>query len=167
MKNRVLRKGTLDVDGLPRLKSVRHVEGLKTNLINISQLCDQNLLVKFTKNTCKVLNDSQECVLEAARSFDNCYKLLHPHTCHKTSFDEIEIWHQRLGHLNFKNLTKIVNTRAFCGIPKLGMKKNEVCRSCQLEKQLKVSHKVSQQVTTTKVLELLHMCHASTRKSNT
>ena len=68
--------------------SVLHVEELKANLISIS---DQNFLVKFTKNTCKVLNDSQEYVLEGARSFYNCYKFLQPHTCHKSSFDEIEI----------------------------------------------------------------------------
>ena len=40
VKGRVLEKGALDVDGLPKLKSVLHVEGLKTNLISISQLCD-------------------------------------------------------------------------------------------------------------------------------
>ena len=157
VKGRVLEKGALDVDGLPKLKSVLHVEGLKTNLISISQLCDQNLLVKFTKNMCKVFNDSQEYVLEGARSIDNCYKLLQSHTCPTTSFDEIEIWHQMLGHLNYKNLTKIVNTGAIRGIPKLGIKKNRVCGPCQLGKQLKVSHKVLQQVTTTKILELLHM----------
>ena len=144
VKGRVLGKKTLDVDGLPRLKSVLHVEGLKANLISISQLCDQNFLVKFTKNMCKVFNDSQECVLEGARSVDNYYKLLQPHTCHKASLDEIEIWHQRLGHWNYKNLIKIVNAGAIRGIPKLGMKKNGVCGPCQLEKQLKVSYKVLQ-----------------------
>ena len=134
VKGRVLGKGTLDVDGLPKLKSILHVERLKTNLISISQLCDQNLLVKFTKNMCKVFNDSQECVLERARSVDNCYKLLQSHTCHKTSIDEIKIWHQRLGHLNYKNLTKIVNAGIVREIPKLGMKKNGVCGPCQLGK---------------------------------
>ena len=84
VKGRVLGKGTLDFEGLPRLKNVLHVEGLAANLINISQLCDQNFLVKFTKDTCKVFNKSQECVLEGAKSIDNCYKLLQPHKCHKT-----------------------------------------------------------------------------------
>ena len=68
-----------------------YIKGLKTNLISISQLCDQNLLVKFIKNTCEVFNDFEECVMEGAISFDNCYKLLQPHTCHKTSYDKIEI----------------------------------------------------------------------------
>ena len=68
----VLGKWTLDVDGLLRLKNVFYVEGLKANLIGISQLCDQKLIVKFTKNTCKVLNKSGEVLLEGSRSSDNC-----------------------------------------------------------------------------------------------
>ena len=71
VKGRVLGKGTLDFEGLQRLKNVLYVEGLAANLISISQLCDQNLLVKFTKDTCKVFNKSQECVLEGERSDDN------------------------------------------------------------------------------------------------
>ena len=74
VKGRVLGKGTLDFEGLPRLKNVLHVGGLAANLISISQLCDQNLFVKFTKDTCKVFNTSQERVLEGERSDDNCYK---------------------------------------------------------------------------------------------
>ena len=105
----VLGKWTLDVDSLLRLKSVLHIEGLKANLISISQLCDQNLVVKFTKNNCKVFNKFEKYGLERSRSFDNCYTLLQPHICHKTSLDKVKIWHQRLGYLNYKNLTKIVN----------------------------------------------------------
>ena len=37
------------------------------------------------------------------------------------------------------------------------MKKDELCKPCQLGKQLKMSHKILQQITTTKILELLHM----------
>ena len=55
VKGRVLGKGTLDFEGLPRLKNMLHVKGLTANLISISQLCDQNLLVKFTKIHAKFL----------------------------------------------------------------------------------------------------------------
>ena len=48
-KRRVLEKGNLNANGLLRLKNV-HVEELKANLMSISQLCDQKLNVKFTKN---------------------------------------------------------------------------------------------------------------------
>ena len=56
--------------------------GVKTNLIGISQLCDQRLVVKFTREICKVLNKSEGVMLEGSISSDNCYKLLQPHTSH-------------------------------------------------------------------------------------
>ena len=142
-KSRVLEKGTLDVDGLRKLKNVQHVEGIKTNLISISQLCDQRLVVKFKKDTCKMLNKFEK-VLEGSRSSDNHYKLLQPHTCHTITLDNIEIWHQKWGHLNFENLTKIVNVGVVHGIPKLGKKEPRICGPCQVGKQLKRSNKMLQ-----------------------
>ena len=47
-KRCVLEKETLHANGLPKLKNVRHLEGIKANLMSISQLCDQKLNVKFT-----------------------------------------------------------------------------------------------------------------------
>ena len=131
VKGCVLSKGTFYIDGLLKIKSVLHVKALKANLISIRQLCDQNLIVKFTKNTYKVFNKFEDCVLEGSRSFDNCFKLLQPHTCHNTSFDKIEIWHQKLVHLNYKNLTKIMNVSIVCGVPKLGKKRPEIKRYTQ------------------------------------
>ncbi|XP_073138460.1 uncharacterized protein [Henckelia pumila] len=42
-KGNIVGKGTLDVADLPKLCNVLHVEGLTTNLIIISQLCNDNL----------------------------------------------------------------------------------------------------------------------------
>ncbi|KAG9459176.1 hypothetical protein H6P81_003684 [Aristolochia fimbriata] len=52
-KGSVIGIGELNVKGLPKLKNVLLVNGLKVNLISISQLCDQNLYVNFTKIGCK------------------------------------------------------------------------------------------------------------------
>ena len=43
-KGLVLGSGSLKVPGMPRLENVLLVEGLKVNLISISQLYDVNLL---------------------------------------------------------------------------------------------------------------------------
>ena len=96
--------------------------------------------MEFTKENCKVLNKTGEVVLEGSRSSDNCYKLIHSHTCHTTSLDNIDLWHKKLGHLNFKNLTKIVNAGVVRGIPPLSKKEPEVCGPCQIGKQVKLSH---------------------------
>lgn len=45
---RVIDKGTLQVKGLPQLENELLVDGLKVNLISISQLCDGDYHVKFT-----------------------------------------------------------------------------------------------------------------------
>ena len=49
---RVLGRGTLNVDGFPWFKNVLHVDGLKTNLISINQICDLNLNVNFSRGKC-------------------------------------------------------------------------------------------------------------------
>ena len=57
----VLGKVNMCVPGLPKLTNVCLVESLKANLISISQLCDENLFVRFTKKNCFVVNDREKC----------------------------------------------------------------------------------------------------------
>ena len=45
-KRRFLRLGSLNVPNLKKLRDVLFVDGLKANLIHISQLCDQYLFVR-------------------------------------------------------------------------------------------------------------------------
>ena len=41
--------GTVDIPGLPVFEDVWYVDGLKANLLTISQICDNGLNVLFTK----------------------------------------------------------------------------------------------------------------------
>lgn len=49
VKNKVMGRGTLDIEGMSKLTNVLHVEGMKANLISISELCDEELIVYFYK----------------------------------------------------------------------------------------------------------------------
>ncbi|XP_039141271.1 uncharacterized protein LOC120278592 [Dioscorea cayenensis subsp. rotundata] len=84
-KSEVVGKGTLMLPSLPDLKDVLHVDGLKVNPMSISQLCDQNMIVKFTKDSCMVYDKIAKCVLTSARSSDNCYLLQKLQRCYNTS----------------------------------------------------------------------------------
>ncbi|XP_012837630.1 PREDICTED: uncharacterized protein LOC105958166 [Erythranthe guttata] len=75
-KGEVLGKGSLNHENLPKLKNVLLVEGLTSNLISISQLCDQDLEVRFNKFACRVLDKDENCVIQGTRSSDNCYVLV-------------------------------------------------------------------------------------------
>lgn len=72
-KGRIIGLGTLNVESLPKLHNVLHVEVLNSNLISISQLCDDDLHVKFDKNSCQVFDKANICVMTGIRSGDNCY----------------------------------------------------------------------------------------------
>ena len=158
VQGKVLGKGTLSIDGFPKLKKVMHVEGLKANLINISQICDLDLNVHFNYEKYRVLDSSGNCVLKGSRSLDNCCTFTSmTHTCHNTITNETDLWHEKLGHLNFKNLKRITYIGAANGLPTLSKQSSKVCGPCQFGKQLKTTQKVVQQISTTKVLKLLHM----------
>ena len=51
-RERIIETDALIFPGLSRLKEVFFVEGLTINLISTSQLCDDNLFVRFTKDKC-------------------------------------------------------------------------------------------------------------------
>ena len=46
-QSKILGKGTLCLEGYPKLKNVLLVKGLTANLVSISHLCDDDLKVKF------------------------------------------------------------------------------------------------------------------------
>ena len=66
-----------------------------------------------------------------------------------------DIWHRRLGHISPRSLNETIVVDDVMGIPK--MKAGKVCGSCQLGKQVWIPHKVTQHMTTTRILELLYM----------
>ena len=61
--------GTLS-NGVTTFRIVTYVEGLKHNLLSISQLCDKDHKVTFSKKDCKVKNKEKKINLTGARLFD-------------------------------------------------------------------------------------------------
>ena len=53
--------GTVDILGLLVFEDVWHVDGLKANLLNINQICDNRLNVLFTKYECEILDGGGDC----------------------------------------------------------------------------------------------------------
>nr|GMC63005.1 uncharacterized protein LOC109187072 [Ipomoea batatas] len=72
-KGQIIASGTLNVHALPRLPKVFLIQGLKANLISISQLCEDELKVEFSKEDCKVYNQGHEYVMIGKRSSAKCY----------------------------------------------------------------------------------------------
>ncbi|GJR13502.1 retrovirus-related pol polyprotein from transposon TNT 1-94 [Tanacetum coccineum] len=111
-----IKTGTLDFN------DVYFCEELKYNLFSMSQMCDKKNNVCFIDTECLVLSsdfkllDESQVLLRVPRK-DNIYsvdlKSIVPTgglTClfAKATIDESNLWHRRLGHINFKNINKLV-----------------------------------------------------------
>jgi hypothetical protein len=72
-KGRIKGIGKLRDPSLPYLDKVLLVEGLTTNLISISQLCEQGLDVYFNNSECIIANN-QKVVMKGVKARDRCYK---------------------------------------------------------------------------------------------
>ena len=131
----VLGKGTIEIPGLPLLKDVLYIKGLKANLLSITQICDEDFLVQFSKKGCIIINEEGIQVLEVNRTTDNCYGVvpMAPISCRSARVDMLELWHHRFGHANFKQVSKVSKLEAVKGLPKFGKVKKTICGACKLE----------------------------------
>jgi len=73
-KGRIQGMSNVCSDELPKLENVLLVKGQVSNLISISQLCDQGMEVTFNKTECLVNNQKGEVLMKGTRSKNNCYK---------------------------------------------------------------------------------------------
>ena len=96
--------GTVDIPGLPVFEDVWYVDGLKANLLNISQICKNGLNVLFTKYECEILDGGGDYMCVGVRTTDNCYGLTPSisNKCFSAKIDQVDLWHQRLGHASHK-----------------------------------------------------------------
>ncbi|KAL8095322.1 hypothetical protein AgCh_036693 [Apium graveolens] len=156
---RIIGKGTIGNDRFA-ISNVRLVDGLKYNLISVSQLTDAGHKVKFDKDVCYIGTKSNEFALVAKRK-GNIFVLdfdeQQEEICLATVQDQQYLWHRRLGHVHMDLLRKISSHDLVRGLPKLKYKKIEPCSACQLGKQVKTSFTSKNKVSTSVPLQLLHL----------
>ncbi|GKF99719.1 putative ribonuclease H-like domain-containing protein, partial [Tanacetum coccineum] len=75
----------------------------------------------------------------------------------KATTDESNKWHRRLGHVNFKNLNKLVKGNLVIGLPSKIFQNDHTCVACQKGKQQKASNKAKAISSISQTLQLLHM----------
>jgi hypothetical protein len=160
-QSKVIGKGIIDIPGLGTSQEALYVEGLKANLLSISQFCDNDLVVQFSKKECNIFDSSGRWLMGGERTADNCYSLASltadPQIfCNKATIDDSELWHQRLWHLNFSDMLKIAGKDVVKSLPKMEKTGNGICGSHGYKKT-QAAHKKTSGIQTSKNLELLHM----------
>ncbi|GJS40439.1 putative ribonuclease H-like domain-containing protein [Tanacetum coccineum] len=134
--------------------NVYFVKELKFNLFFVSQMCDKKNNVLFTETECLVLSpyfkllDESQVLLKIPRhnnmySFDLKFVVSFKEdlTClfAKATIDESNLWHRRLGHINFKTMNKLMRGNLVRGLPSMLFENDHTCVVCQKGKQHKTS----------------------------
>ncbi|GJU31285.1 retrovirus-related pol polyprotein from transposon TNT 1-94 [Tanacetum coccineum] len=153
--------GSIKCNGIMFTK-VAFVNGLKYNLISISQLCDAKYIVQFDEKRGTIFNSNKEVVMIASRVRD-VYDLDMTSSAQESCFfakasENLNwIWHKRLAHLNFKTINKLAKQNLVVGLPLLVYSKDKPCSSCEKGKHHRASFKTKQTFSIKKCLHLLHM----------
>ncbi|GJZ15230.1 putative ribonuclease H-like domain-containing protein [Tanacetum coccineum] len=146
---------------------------------NGGHMCDKKNKVLFTYTECLVLSpdfklpDENQVLLRVPQTKQ--YVQFQPrehcsysrfslfdckgHSCliAKATIDESNKWHRRLGHVNFKNLNKLVKGNLVRGLPSKIFQNDHTCVACQKGKQHKASCKAKSVSSISQPLQLLHM----------
>nr|GEV24001.1 hypothetical protein [Tanacetum cinerariifolium] len=144
-----IKTGKLDFE------EVYFVKELKFNFFSVSQMCDKKNSVLFTDTKCLVLSpdfkllDESQMLLRVSRK-NNMYNVNLKNivsfgdlTClfAKATINESNLWHRRLGHMNFKTINKLVKGNLVRGLPTKVFENNNTCVACKKGKQHRASCK--------------------------
>ncbi|GJZ34464.1 putative ribonuclease H-like domain-containing protein [Tanacetum coccineum] len=161
-----IKTGKLDFEDVCFVKELQHF-----NLFSVSQMCDKKNKVLFTDSECLVLSpefklpDENQVLLRIPRQ-NNMYSFNLENIVPsgglacliaKATIDESNKWHRRLGHVNFKNLNKLVKGNLVRGLPSKIFQNDHTCVACQKGKQHKASCKAKSVSSISQPLQLLHM----------
>ncbi|GKA42890.1 ribonuclease H-like domain-containing protein, partial [Tanacetum coccineum] len=161
-----IKTGKLDFEDVCFVKELQHF-----NLFSVSQICDKKNKVLFTDSECLVLSpefklpDANQVLLRIPRQ-NNMYSFNLENIVPsgglacliaKATIDESNKWHRRLGHVNFKNLNKLVKGNLVRGLPSKIFQNDHTCVACQKGKQHKASCKAKSVSSISHSLQLLYM----------
>nr|GEV55704.1 ribonuclease H-like domain-containing protein [Tanacetum cinerariifolium] len=150
---------------------VYFVKELKFNLFSVSQMCDKKNSVLFNDTECLVLSpdfklpDESQVLLRVPRE-NNMYNVnlknivpFEDLTClfAKATIDESNLWHRRLGHINFKTINKLGKGNLVRGLPTKVFENDNICVACKKGKQHRASCKTKPVSSIDQPLYRLHM----------
>ena len=94
------------------IANVLYVEGLRVNLLSISQISDKDFMVLFSKGKCLVLNKFGKKLISSVCTLDNYFGLVPgvDIVCNNIRLPNEDLWHQRMGHASYIHLSIVSNS---------------------------------------------------------
>ncbi|GJR91241.1 retrovirus-related pol polyprotein from transposon TNT 1-94 [Tanacetum coccineum] len=147
-------------DGTVRtIRDVRHVEGLKKNLLSLGQLDDLGCKVEIQNKIMKIIKGAL-VLMKGEKVAANLYQLKGEImeeaeasvASHSPSHRVAVSWHQKLGHMSEQGMKILVERKLIPGLTKVSL---PFCEYCVISKQHRLKFKTSNS-RSVYVLELVH-----------
>lgn len=130
--------GSITLDGKINTDDVFLVEGLKHNLLSVSQLVGKGYILEFKDGKCFIRNQMGRLIASRNLSRGNVYELNTTiGKCLVARIDDSWLWHKRFCYINFDNMVKISRINAVSDLPRIDKPSNIMCRECVMGKQTK------------------------------
>ena len=107
------------------------MDGLKHNLLSISQLCDKGFEVIFEASHCIIKDIQNDKTIFMGHRCDNVYainisKYDGHDRCFSSMHDQSWLWHRRLGHANMDLISQLNKDELVRGLPKINFQKDSL-----------------------------------------
>nr|GEX33625.1 hypothetical protein [Tanacetum cinerariifolium] len=158
LKGKVTGGGNITHDSIV-ITNVEHVSGLDFNLISVGQSCDDDCVVSFTKVDCTISKNGKSLARGHRRNGLYTCKLgdnFKQQICLAFVVDNSMLCHRRVGHTNIRLVQNLASNELVRNLPKLSFKRH-FCDTCGLRSEGNANNKIKYEVTTSMVLELLHL----------
>lgn len=138
------------------IRDVMYVKDLRTNLLSISKLTNKGYQVHFHRDEAFIMDGKNE-VCRATRK-GNLYFInsIDSVNSAEEKIGEIDLWHQKLGHLNEHDLKLLADTKGAHGIEIKKGQRLSTCAVCLSEKQTRNSFSSRGDNRTSELLEVVH-----------
>lgn len=153
---------------LIKLTDVLYIPNAADNLLSVSQATKRGFNFSFNSTDCQISKDNQMIATGRANPSSSIYHLashcLKPSsaahtmtTAYASRASTPELWHRRLGHLGYDNLSKLTHLSTGINLISADIKTTgaDTCNACTLGKQHRRPF-TSSTTATSKPLELLH-----------
>jgi len=106
-KGRILGVGKIGTNSSNSIENVLLVEGLKHNLLSVSQLCDKCYLVSFDSQKFLIEHKHDTNIKHIGYRVNNVYMIdlsqkLDNSKCFLSKDDDPWLWHKRIAHINME-----------------------------------------------------------------
>lgn len=125
-----------------RLKNALVLSGLSVNLLSAAKATDAGNTVVLSPSGGKIIDRSGE-VIATAHKTNGQYIIDRAHDAFAVSVDKTDLWHRRLGHINFATLHKMFANGSVKGLDGVSRKDNN-CKVCLKNKISELKYESAQ-----------------------